>query len=604
MNKYHFNFFLSALLLSFVVYGCGNALSEATDDDTIPPAISIASPLSGYTYGLGTIIIQGSASDDLKVVKVETCVDGGDCSLANSVGFASGSGHVDWVSYVDTSSLASGPHTISAIATDLWDNTTTAIIDIIVDHSSPLALISGSPPVLSDITDINIAVSGSGISAYKFKLDYDDWSPETPVETPIVAAGLGAGEHSLLVIGKKIVAGREVWQDATEGVTRFVWGVNTRNYFSASDGGAEHFFGQCVAISSDGKTIVAGAFGDSVNSSYTGSAYVYRFTGSTWSETKLIAPVGTNQSYISKKAAISSDGNTIVIGLSTDNDNGNMSGSVYVYKWTGSTWNQTKPTASDGGAEHSFGQSVAVSSNGNTVVIGAEGANGYTGSAYVYNWTGSSWNETKITASEGAAGDYFGRSAAVSSDGNTVVIGASLDDDNGISSGSAYVYKWTGSSWNQTKIRASDGTAGDFFGQSAAISSDGNTLAIGARRDNNSTGSAYVYSWTGSTWNETKLIASDGTAGDNFGECIAISSDGLSVVIGAPDDDELGDDTGSAYVFNWTGASWDQTKLFSTTGAADKDFGVDVAVSDDGSTIIIGSAERYNPQGSVHLFYQ
>ncbi|MBL6998064.1 MAG: hypothetical protein ISR75_06480, partial [Phycisphaerales bacterium] len=114
------------------------------------------------------------------------------------------------------------------------------------------------------------------------------------------------------------------------------------------------------------------------------------------------------------------------------------------------------------------------------------------GSAYVYRFDGSSWIETKLLASDGAYLDEFGGSVAV--DGDTVVVGARLDDDNGSSSGSAYVYRFDGSMWVETKLLASDGASDDRFGYSVSV--DGDTVVVGARYDDDngsSSGSAYVY---------------------------------------------------------------------------------------------------------------
>ncbi|MCP4128449.1 MAG: PKD domain-containing protein, partial [Gammaproteobacteria bacterium] len=417
---------------------------------------------------------------------------------------------------------------------------------------------------------------------------------------------LGVGEHTLLIIGKKIVDGKEVWQDATEEVTKYVWSVNTQYYFSASDGAGGDVFGVSVAVSSDGSTIVAGASEDDGS----GSVYVYNWTGNVWNQAKLKATDGTAADRFGQSVAISSDGSTVVVGATADDDNGNYSGSAYVYSWTGNAWNQTKIIATDGAADDTFGWSVAVSSDGSTVVVSAPGDddNGdSSGSAYVYSRTGSTWNQTKIMATDGAASDYFGWSVAVSSDGSTIIVGAYCDDDNGSTSGSAYVYSWTGSTWYQTKIIATDGAADDAFGRSVAVSSGGSTVIIGAHGDDdngNLSGSAYVYNWTGSSWNQTKIISSDGAVGDLFGWSVAVSSDGSTIIVGAYGDGDNGNYSGSAYVYNWTGSDWDQTKIIATDGAAGDYFGYSVAVSSDGNTIIVGSYCDNNEQGSVHLFYQ
>ena len=273
---------------------------------------------------------------------------------------------------------------------------------------------------------------------------------------------------------------------------------------------------------------------------------------------------------------------------------------------------QAKLTASDGESNDQFGYSVAVSGDGNTAVIGAYGDDdGGTnaGSAYVFVRSGSSWTQqAKLTASDGAASDFFGRSVVISGDGNTAVIGADGDDDGGIDSGSAYVFTRSGSSWTQqAKLTASDGASSYHFGRSVAVSGDGNTAVIGAIGVDEGRGSAYVFVRSGSSWTQqAKLTASDGASEDQFGWSVAVSGDGNTAVIGSYADDDGGDRSGSAYVFSRSGSSWtQQAKLTASDRAANDYFGWSVAVSGDGNTAVIGSYaddDRGGGSGSAYIF--
>ena len=162
-----------------------------------------------------------------------------------------------------------------------------------------------------------------------------------------------------------------------------------------------------------------------------------------------------------------------------------------------------------------------------------------------------SWSETaKLTASDGDVNDYFGRSVAIS--GDTALVGAHLNDDNGSMSGSAYIYqRQADGSWGETsKLTATDGDSGDYFGHSVAISGD--TALVGAYQDDDNgsdSGSAYLYQrQADGSWSEVaKLTASDGAAGDRFGFSVAISGD--TALVGAYQDDDNGDSSGSAYIY-------------------------------------------------------
>ena len=275
---------------------------------------------------------------------------------------------------------------------------------------------------------------------------------------------------------------------------------------------------------------------------------------------KLTASDGATYDNFGYSVSLSSDGSTALIGARYDDDKGTYSGSAYVFTRSGSTWTeQAKLVASDGAASDFFGYSVSLSSDGNTALIGAyydddKGSN--SGSAYIFTRSGSTWTEqAKLTASDGAASDWFGCSVSLSSDGSTALVGATGDDDKGTYSGSAYVFTRSGSVWSQqAKLVASDGVASDFFGESVALSSDGSTALVGADGDGDKgsdSGSAYVFTRSGSTWTEqAKLLASDGAAGDYFGYSVSLSSDGSTALVGANGDDDKGSDSGSAYLFD------------------------------------------------------
>ena len=388
---------------------------------------------------------------------------------------------------------------------------------------------------------------------------------------------------------------------------------------TASDGADSDYFGYSVAVSGDGNTAVIGARYDDDRGSESGSAYVFTRSGGSWTQqAKLTASDGAAGDVFGYSVAVSGDGSTAVIGAHGDDDRGSESGSAYVFTRSGSSWTQqAKLTASDGAAGDIFGYSVAVSGDGNTAVIGAYGDDDRgieSGSAYVFTRSGGSWTQqAKLTASDGAAGDVFdfGYSVAVSGDGSTAVIGAYGDDDRGSESGSAYVFTRSGGSWTQqAKLTASDGAAGDVFGYSVAVSGDGSTAVIGAHGDDDrgsESGSAYVFTRSGSSWTQqAKLTASDGAAGDIFGYSVAVSGDGNTAVIGAYGDDDRGIESGSAYVFTRSGSSWtQQAKLTASDGAAGDLFGWSVAVSGDGSTAVIGAHgddDRGYQSGSAYIF--
>jgi hypothetical protein len=337
--------------------------------------------------------------------------------------------------------------------------------------------------------------------------------------------------------------------------TRDETGWSLQQKLTASDGEAGDRFGTSVALYGD--TALVGAYTDTVGGNeWQGSAYVFTRSGTTWSEqAKLIAPDGAWRDNFGIAVALSDD--TALVGASLDDVDANGDqGSAYVFIRSGTNWSlQQKLNAADGAVSDHFGNSVALA--GDTLLVGANqgdvGTNAEQGSAYVFTRSGTSWSlQQKLTAADGAAGDYFGNSVALS--GETALMGAGADDiDANDNQGSAYVFTRSGTHWTlQQKLTAPDGMELDIFGNSVALSDD--TALVGTHWDaidtNNHQGSAYLFTRCGTAWNlQQKLIAADGAAGDEFGISTAISSD--TALVGAYwDDVGTNANQGSVYFYD------------------------------------------------------
>ena len=271
---------------------------------------------------------------------------------------------------------------------------------------------------------------------------------------------------------------------------------------------------------------------------------------------------------------------------------------------------QAQLLAGDGAAGDFFGHSVALS--GDTALVGAPlddvSDQDEQGSAYVYVRTGATWTfQQQLTADDGAGGDNFGWCVAIS--GDTAVVGAFYDDIGGnADQGSAYVFVRAGTAWTfQQKLTADDGAAGDTFGISVAIAGD--TALIGSDSDevggNTHQGSAYVFVRSGGAWGQqAKLVAGDGAPEDFFGVSVALSGD--TALIGSYADD-VGSthDQGSAYVFVRSGTMWSQqARLSPADGTASEGSGYSVALS--GDTALVGcvydTVGGNGSQGSAYVF--
>lgn len=295
------------------------------------------------------------------------------------------------------------------------------------------------------------------------------------------------------------------------------------------------------------------------------------------------------------------------------------------------------------------GVTLAMSADGTTLAVstphedsGATAVNGNqqdesawdSGAAYVFVRNGSSWaQQAFVKPSNTQTSDKFGFALALSGDGNTLAVGATLEDssargingnqaDNSAqSSGAVYVFVRRGAAWSQQAyIKASNADAGDQFGWSVALNHDGTTLAVGAQSeasaalgingneaDNSAadSGAAYVFARRGTAWAQQAYIkASNTQGGDRFGFCLALSGDGNTLGVCGYDEDggatgvngpqnEGAGGSGCAYVYVRRGAAWSQEAYVKASNTIpNAAFGSSIALSADGTTLAVGAADE------------
>lgn len=370
-----------------------------------------------------------------------------------------------------------------------------------------------------------------------------------------------------------------------------------------------------LAVSVDATTILAGSSNDDDKGTNAGKAVVFVRSDLRWvQQAKLLASDGAAGDNFGLAIGLSANGNTALIGSPNDDTPQANRGSAYVFIRTGTIWTQqAKLLALDGTTNDNFGFSVSLSADGSTAAIGATSKAGG-GNAYIFVRSGVTWSQqAKLAASDRAAGDQFGNAISLSSDGNTVLIGATADAAPATGQGSAYVFIKSGvTTWSQqAKLVAVDGLANDQFGFDVSLSGDGTTALIGAEWDDTVSidrGSAYVFVKSGVTWSQqAKLVVSDGLANDQFGYSVSLSANGNKAVIGMPlDDIGLSTDQGSAYVFARVGTSWNQEqKLVVADGAPVDNLGERVVISPDAQFVVLGAPlddDRGANSGSFYIF--
>ena len=362
--------------------------------------------------------------------------------------------------------------------------------------------------------------------------------------------------------------------------------------------------GQSVGVS--GTTVVAGAPYASGPSQFAGVAQVYvTSNGISWSQqATLIAADPAPVDYVGWAVDISGD--TLVLGSYGNNAGGADSGAAYVFTRSGTTWTQqAKLVAADAAPGDGFGYSVGI--DGDTIVVGApleDEAGGDAGAAYVFTRSGTTWTQqAKLVSSTIAPLDNLG--AAVGIAGDSIVVGSPSADGPGAGQrGSANVFTRAGGVWTeQAELLASDGATGDLFGNSVAI--DGDAIAVGAPLDDDTaadSGSGYVFVRSGSVWSQqAKLVAGDPEAGDRFGFSIGI--DGGRTVLGADREGIAGSQAGAAFVFDRVGGLWSQTtKLLASDSEVGDQFGYSVDIS---GRMAVGAHlddDRGNNAGAAYAF--
>jgi hypothetical protein len=358
-----------------------------------------------------------------------------------------------------------------------------------------------------------------------------------------------------------------------------------------------------VALSLNGKTALVGAPGDGGG---VGSVSVFTRSGSNWiQESPALAGSGEiGRGAFGSSVALSADGDVALIGGRSDGASREgqccATGAVWVFTRSGSTWTQQGPALTDGraGDNAEFGDGVALSASGATALIGAPGS-GRAGAAWIFTRTGSGWQRGVKLAGRGAS-QYagFGASVALASGGGTALIGGG----GGSSSRGAWVFTRQHSRWSQSTRLTGKEKSGR-LGAAVALSSDGDTALVGAGGEDGEQGAAWVFTRSGSGWQRRAKLTGRGEKGlGNFGESVALSSNGKIALIGCPMENSSGlQRVGAAWLFSDSGSSWTRRARIAAPGTSGEDglFGLTLALSGVGTTALVGVEVNNGGRGTA-----
>lgn len=428
-------------------------------------------------------------------------------------------------------------------------------------------------------------------------------------------------------------------------------------YVKASNTEADDYFGDAIAISGDGNTLAVGASNegsdaDGINGDETdnsaggsGAVYVYVRSGSAWSQQAYVKASNSDQADVfGYTLSLSDDGNTLAVGASGEKSNatginGNQTdnslstaGAAYVFSRSGSTWTQQAYVkASNTDAQDFFGDSVALSGDGNTLAVGARGEDSNhtgisqdgtgesdnsdpnSGAVYVFSRSSSTWSQQAYVKPPVTGVNLFGYTVSLDGDGNTLAISDGT---------TAYIATRDVSDvWShQTSFIGDNTEAVDSFGYALDLSGDGNTLAVGAYREESnatgingngadnslsSAGAVYVFTRSGSSWSQQAYIKASNTGdGDNFGYSVSLSPDGNNLAVGAYGEGSNGRgvdanqsdnsmaDAGAAFVFTRSGSSWLQQAYVKASNTDTDSFGDSIDISNYGAVLAVSAVEE------------
>ncbi|MGE5621173.1 MAG: T9SS type A sorting domain-containing protein [archaeon] len=362
--------------------------------------------------------------------------------------------------------------------------------------------------------------------------------------------------------------------------------------------------GQSVAISADGNTAIIGGSTDNNN---IGAAWIFVRQNGAWTQqgSKLVGTGYIGNPNQGSSVSISSDGNTVIVGALIDNYG---KGAAWIFTRAGGVWTQqgSKLVGTGAAGNARQGCSVALSSDGNTAIVGGRDDNGGYGAAWIFTRQSGTWTQQggKLIKTDGGGTAGLGYAVSLSADGNTAILGGALYFSN---TGGAWIFTRAGGVWTQqgSRLVGTESGAGDLQGYAVDISSDGNTAIIGGIGNNGRIGAAWIFTRAGGTWTQQggKLVGSGSTGPANQGGGVSLSSDGNTAVVGGSNDDA---GKGAVWVFSRQGGTWTQlgNKLVGAGAAGVAILGWSAAISYDGNTIIAGGAADNNGKGAAWIFFR
>ena len=358
--------------------------------------------------------------------------------------------------------------------------------------------------------------------------------------------------------------------------------------------------GYSVALSSDGSILAVGAPYNDGTATDAGHVRVFQFSSGTWVQLGNDIDGELSGDLFGIDVSLSDDGSILAVGANKNDGNGTDAGHVRVFEYSSGSWSQL---GSDIDGEFSgdyFGWRVSLSSDGTRVAAGGYGNDGNgtdAGHVRIFEYSSGTWSQMGVDIDGESAGDMAGVSVSLSSNGQIISVGSLSNDNSGADAGHVRVFQFSNGSWSQL--------GGDIDGQSAgdqsafvSLSSDGLTVAIGAWKSDANTGLTRVFEYTNGSWTQIGTDIQGEAQGDYFGWNVSLSGDGTKLSVGAYLNDGNGQDAGHVRIFEFSNGSWMQLGADIEGESSSDHFGYSTQLSRDGTSLTVGA--YYNDgNGSV-----
>ena len=566
---------------------------------TVNPSLSLSpSSLPADTinvpYNQTITASGGTGSHTITISNVQNALPGVNLSGSGTSGIS-----------ITGTPTATGTETFTATVTDSVGATASVNYSLTVNTSLPIVTSvspNGGPP--AGVTSVTITgINFTGATAVKFGATAAasfSVTSATSITATSPAGAIGAVDVTVTTSqGTSTASAADKFTYAAPRMTQ-----QGHKLIGAGYAGQEPTEGDSVALSADGNTLAFGGHTDNgVVGGGIGAVWVFTRSGSIWTQQAKL--VGTGYSVQPDEGwtiALSADGNTLLVG--TGNYQG---GGAWVFARNGSTWTQqgSALAPSDAsGATPAFGTAVALSSDGNTAVVGGPGDNDAAGAAWVFTRSGSTWAQqgSKLVASDESGNGGFGSSVALNGTSTTAIIGGWNDNS---ATGAAWIFNQSGGVWSQQggKLIGSDATGAAQQGYAVALSTDGNTALVGGRADSSSTGAAWLFTRSGGVWSQAgaKLVGTGAVGAAIQGYAVALSGDGRTAAIGGPTDNA---NAGAVWLFTQNNGTWSQkgSKLVGAGNNGVAGQGTSVALSRNGKTLAEGGPADNGYVGAVWIF--